>query len=112
MLSVVLSNNVVYSVSNYTIQYNFTSYDLQNGYLWTVLPNIINIVGAGVNASGVVCQINGQAMCTVIINSTGTYINTTVISTTKIYTIIINNIRNPPSTQPFTISSKVAYITG
>ena len=33
-------------------------------------------------------------------------------SSIKIYTIVLSNVRNPASTQPLTISSKIAYISG
>lgn len=98
---------MVYGIANYTFFYNLTNYDLQNGFLITIVPPVLAILDAG----NVVCRVNGQVQCWVTINATGTYINTTVLSTTKIYTIVLNNVRNPASSQPFTISAKVAYIS-
>lgn len=90
-----MSNVVVFGIGTYTFYYNFTSYDLQNGYLITVLPSQIVLVDPG----NLICKINGQPLCRILaINSSGTYINTTVTSFTKIYTLIVSNLRNPAST--------------
>lgn len=102
-----LSNVSVYGVGVMMAYYNFSSYDLQDGFLVTVLPVDVGLV----DVSAPVCRINGQPQCRISTNSTGTYINTTVSSTTKTYTLSISNIRNPTSTKPFLISAKVAYIS-
>jgi hypothetical protein len=107
-LSISISSSVVNSASNYTFFYNFTTYDLQNGFLITFIPNLIKVI----DSNTIVCRVNGQPLCQVFINSSGTYINTSISVSQKLYTIVFNDLRNPASTQPFIISAKVAYISG
>lgn len=94
--------------SNYTFNYNFSTYDLQNGFLITIIPTVIKVL----DPNNIICRVNGQPQCLISINSSGTYINTTVTQIQKIYTLVVNNLRNPSSTQPFLISAKVAYTSG
>jgi hypothetical protein len=53
-----------------------------------------------VNSSVIICTVNGQPYCSVI-NNQQIVINVTVSSQTLIYSILLSNIRNPTSTQPF-----------
>lgn len=90
-----MSNPTVYGIGTFTLYYNFSQYDLQNGFLVTILPSQLTLIDSG----NLVCKINGQPQCRLLtINSSGTYINTTVSSFTKIYTLIVSNLRNPAST--------------
>lgn len=108
MLSVSVGNPTVYGIGTYTFYYNFSQYDLQNGYLITVLPSQLTLI----DSNNLICKINGQPQCRLLtVNSSGTYLNTTVSSFTKIYTLIVSNLRNPATTEPFTVAAKVAYIT-
>lgn len=91
-----------------SINYNFSTYDLQNGYIITILPPSLTLI----SPSNTLCRINGQPLCTVVANSSGTYINTSVQSYTKIYTIVIANVRNPSSTMPLLVLAKIAYVSG
>lgn len=53
-----------------------------------------------VNSSVIICTVNGQPYCSVV-TLQQIIINVTVSSATNLYSILLSNIRNPTSTQPF-----------
>ena len=106
-LSVSNSNDRVYSISNYTLSFNLSSYNHENGFLITTLPPVITPI----DPTNVLCTINGQTACTVQ-STSPLVLKTTVLSTTKTYSLFLRNIRNPPSTLTFQIKAEIAYTTG
>ena len=99
-----MENFRVYGIGKYSMFYNLSEYNLENGFLITTLPSLVTLLNPG----NIMCTVNGQTACRVTVGSS-IVINTTVVSSTKTYQIEISNIRNPKLTESFTIQGRIAY---
>lgn len=70
-----MSDESVYAISNYTLAFDLTNYNLENGFLITTLPSVLTLINPG----SPVCTINAQTACSVTVGAS-IVINTTISS--------------------------------
>ena len=95
VLSLTSTSAVVYSATNLTFTLSFNNYSLVKGYM------IINFDTAltHIDPSSPICLVNGNNGPCVIGSSTPIVATVAVDSGTAEYIVVVNNVRNPQSTQ-------------
>jgi len=110
-----MSNEVVYSSSNYSLMMDFSNHSLLDGWMLLQFSPILTLLDPS-NPYCLVNGINGQCSLT-LSNSTSvsnSFItaNISISKTTSVYYISVNNLRNPNSTAFFSFKGTVNDLNG
>ena len=99
---------VVYQVTTFTITLNLTNYTLLNGWMSLSFASALTLP----SPTNTYCLVNSNNGLCSLTSSSPIKFNISVSSTTLVYVISINNVRNPQSTQLYSFSISIADLSG
>jgi hypothetical protein len=95
---------MVYQATNFTIGLNFSGYSLLNGWMTILMDSSITLL----DSSNTFCLVNSNnGACTLPLVNGSIVANISISAQTQLYSIAINNLRNPTSTKYFSFKVSI-----
>lgn len=104
LLSFTNTANTVYQPTNFTLAFNFAGYSLLNGWMMVAIDPSITLL----DPTATLCIVNANnGACTLSLLNGSISANISISSLVQVYSVVVNNLRNPNSTKYFSFRAAI-----